>query len=197
MRMKYDMRICKCGRIHMTQNSKLEKALENNKDLLLICGGCGRAILIGADIEPDWNEPGKDCYCMYSLDFSSSKDTTISKSDFESTEFKKGIEEIIYSQGIKVPMMTGQYASDCFDGRFSDRWYPDFYKIQRKDVTVNEIMSFIDDYNRDRTTVNMIRFIQDTPKDMLEVISQYNIVGFNWKGTKYETEWNSCKVNNE
>jgi len=191
MMKKYDMRICKCGRIHMIPNDRLDKALENNKNLLLICGGCGAATLIGADIEPDWDEHNKDCYMMYSGDFSSHKDTTISVSDFESTASKKGIEEIIYSHGLKVPMMTGQYATDYFNGRFSDRWYPDFCKIQRSDVTVNEIMNFIDEYTHDRTTVNMRRFIRETPEDMLAEISQYLIDGLDWKGTKWETEWNS------
>lgn len=27
--------------------------------------------------------------------------------------------------------------------KFSDRWHPDFYKIQRNDVTVDEIMEVI------------------------------------------------------
>lgn len=191
MSRKYDMRICKCGRIHMVDNNKLDKALENNKNLLLICGGCGAATLIGADIEPDWNEPDKKCYMMYSGDLSSYEDKSITDADFESTEHHKGIDEIIYSHGIKVPMMTGQYATDYYNGIFSDRWYPDFYKIQRKDVTVNEVMDFIDEYNHDRTTVNMKRFIHETPEDMLEEISHYMIDGFNWKGTKWETEWNS------
>lgn len=191
MSSKYDMRICKCGRIHMVPNEKVNRALKNNKNLLLICGSCGAARLIGADIEPDWNDPEKDCYIMYSGDFSSYKDETISISDFETTESKKGIEEILYSHGIKVPMMTGRYATDYSNGKFSDRWYPDFYKIQRKDVTVKEIMEFIDEYSHDRTTVNMRCFINETPEDMLEEISHYIIDGLNWKGTKWETDWNS------
>lgn len=47
MNRKYDMRICKCGRIHMVPNEKIEKALKNNRNLLLICAGCGTATLIG------------------------------------------------------------------------------------------------------------------------------------------------------
>lgn len=188
MSKKYDMRICKCGRIHMVNEDKLEKALENNKNLLLICGGCGDATLIGANVEPDWNDPDKDCYMMYSCEFSSYEDKSITTADFESTEHHKGIEEIVYSHGIKVPMMTGMYATDYNNGRFSDRWYPDFYKIQRSDITVKEILDFIDEYTNDRTTVNMNRFINETPEDMLEEISQYTINGFNWKGTKWGTE---------
>lgn len=133
----------------------------------------------------------KECYMMYSGDFSAYENKSITVSDFESTENHKGIEEIIYSHGIKVPMMTGQYATDYYNGRFSDRWYPDFYKIQRNDITVKEIMDFIDEYTNDRTTVNMNRFIHETPEDILEEISHYSVDGFNWKGTKWETEWNS------
>lgn len=188
---KYDMRICKCGRIHMVNEQKLEKALKNNKNLLLVCGGCGYATLIGADVEPDWNESEKDCYMMYSSEFSSYENRSIVVADFESTEHHKGIEEIIYSHGIKVPMMTGMYATDYANGKFFDRWYPDFYKIQRSDITVKEIMDFIDEYTHNRTTVNMDKFIYETPEDMLEEISHYHIEGFNWKGTKWETEWDS------
>lgn len=191
MSRKYDMSICKCGRIHMLDNNKLNKALENNKNILLVCAGCGSATLIGANIEPDWNDPSKDCYMMYSVDFSDHEDKSITAADFEYTEEQKGIEEIIYSHGLKVPMMTGQYATDYFNGIFSDRWYPDFYKIQRSDITVNEIMDFIDEYDHDRTTVNMDRFIHETPEDMLEEISHYSIDGLDFKGTKWETEWNS------
>ena len=191
MSRKYDMRICKCGRIHMVDEDKLEKALENNKNLLLVCGGCGDATLIGADITPNWNDPNKDCYIMYSSEFSSYEDRSIVASDFESTEHHKGIEEIIYSHGRKVPMMTGMYATDYTNGIFSDILYPDFYKIQRSDITVKEIMDFINEYTHDRTTVNMDRFIRETPEDMLEEISHHSIEGFNWKGTKWETEWNS------
>ena len=50
MNKKYNMRICKCGRIHMIDENKLEKALENNKHIFLICGGCRTATLIGAEI---------------------------------------------------------------------------------------------------------------------------------------------------
>lgn len=191
MSQKYDIRFCKCGRIHATPIKKLDNALEKNKNVLLICAGCGKATLIGADIEPNWNEPDKDCYMMYSGDFFVYENKSITSSDFESTESYKGIEEIIYSHGIKVPMMTGQYATDYFNGRFLDRWYPDFYKIQRNDITVKEIMAFINEYLHDRTTVNMQCFINETPEDVLKEISHYFVDGFNWKGTKYEAEWNS------
>lgn len=184
---KYDMRICNCGRIHMIDMEKIDTVCKANKDLLLICAGCGKAVLIGANIESDWFDPTKNCYFMYTRDFSPYNDFIINSCTFEeSGDNKKAIDEIIYSHGYKVPMNTGQYATDYSDGRFSDRWYPDFYKIQRVDITVPEIMKFIDEYSHARTTVNMKRFISQTPEDVLEEISRYWIEGFDWTGTKWE-----------
>ena len=65
---KYDMNICKCGRIHMVDEDKVTKALENDKNLLLICAGCGAAKLIGGDEEVDFFEPDKKAYMMYNFD---------------------------------------------------------------------------------------------------------------------------------
>ena len=186
-----EMRICKCGRIHIVDSKVMDHALENQKNLLLICAGCGKGTLIGSDIEPDFAEPDKLCHMMYGYDFSPYKDQTIDVDSFESKENYKGFDKILYSHGHKVPMMTGMYATDYDNGVFSDRWYPDFYKIQRNDITIKEIMDFIDKYTKDRTTVNMGRFIHETPDDVLEIISHYMIEGFNFKGTKWETEWNS------
>ena len=195
MSKKHSVEICKCGRIHMIDDNKLNKVLRNNKNLLIVCGGCGKATLIGADVHPDRNDPDnrdKDSYMMYSFDFSPNGDKSVMASDFESTENHKGIEEILYSHGIEVPMLSGRYATDYESGvGFSDRWYPDFWKIQRSNITVEEIMDFIDEYTHDRTTVSMDRFICETPEDILEELSYYRIEGFNWKGTKWETEWNS------
>ena len=186
MSKKYEMKICKCGRIHMIDTNKLNKALKSNKNLILICAGCGTAILIKVDIEAEWKESNNNCYMMCLSDFSPYENKHITSVDFNFTEPHKAIEEIIYSHGIKVPMESGQYATDYYNGKFSDRWYPDFYKIQHESITVNEIMDFIDEYNHNRTTVDMNRFIYSTPDDMLTEISHYPIKSFNWKGTKWE-----------
>lgn len=100
MRRKYDMRICKCGRIHMIPIGKVYKACKENKNLLFFCGGCGAGTWIGADIVPDYYEPEKDCYSMYAQDFSLYESASITNSDFEGKEDKKGISEIYYSHGI-------------------------------------------------------------------------------------------------
>ena len=53
MSRKYDIRICKCGRIHAIPNERIKNALNADKNFLLICAACGNATLIGADISPD------------------------------------------------------------------------------------------------------------------------------------------------
>lgn len=97
--------------------------------------------------------------------------------------------EVYYDKGYKVMMNSGMYATDYENGRFSDRWYPEFYKIQRSDVTVDEIMEFIEKYHKDRSTVNMNQLISSIPEDVLEELSNYWIEGLDWTGTKYQKEW--------
>ena len=186
---KYDMRICSCGRIHMIPMDKVNNAIEKNKNLLYICGGCGNASIIGADIEPDWYEKDKLCYNMYSSKVFEYKDGSINVEDFTEHDNKKAISEIFYSHGIRVPMMTGEYARSYFYGTFADMWYPNFYEVQRSDTTVEEFRQFINDFTINQTVVNMNRFINETPKEYLEEISSYLIEAFNWKGTKYEKSW--------
>lgn len=184
-----EMKICKCGRIHLIPEEKINNALEKDKNFVLICANCGQGFVIGADIEPDWNNPEKDCYMMYSYDLS--KGISITKESFNEneTEHKKGIEEIYYSDGIKVPMMTRNYATNYFCGVFIDKLCPDFYKIQKQNITKKEIMDFIEKWEKDSVMVNMDRFIEENKEDDLKEISRYLIKGFNWKGTKFEREW--------
>lgn len=184
--MKYEINICSCGRIHALDAKKVSKAIDKNKNFIFICAGCGTAVKIGADIYPDLFDPKATAYDRYCYDFSKDKDTEINPDFFKATKSEKEVDTVLYSQGYRVPMKTGQYATDYFNGIFSDRWYPDFWKIQRKDITVKEIMDFIDEYNRDRSTVNMRRFINETPDDVLDELSNYVIDGLDFTGTKYE-----------
>lgn len=140
---KYDMRICKCGRIHMVLKEKIKNAVENNKNLLLICGGCGSIEVIGADVQPDWVEPDKNCYMMYTTDFSPYKDAIISISDFDPTNRHKGIDEIIYSHGLKVPMKTGEYATSYSGGWFADMICPDFWKSSAQILRLMRLCSLL------------------------------------------------------
>lgn len=187
---KYDVRFCKCGRIHMIPVDKIDEAVKVDKNLLHICGGCGTATIIGADKEPDWDDPSKTIYNMYSHSLPIKEDgiKSISVSDFSESENYKAYSEILYSQGLRVPMMTGEYANSFSFGTFYDMWYPDWYKIERRGITVPEIMKFIENYKRDQRTVNMDRFIHETPDEYLEAISGYVVHGLDWKGTKWERE---------
>lgn len=188
MSRKFDMRICKCGRIHMVPIEKVDNALKADKELLLICAGCGKGTIIGADIEPNWFDDDSNdlVYNMYSRDFSPHLSIDISKINFEDCLLGKPFSEIFYSHGIQVPMMTGMYAGHYDNGKFSDEWYPDFWKIEREDVTVKEIMEFIDEWRQERITVNMNRLLHENDDAILEELSHYYIPAFDWKGTKFE-----------
>lgn len=185
---KYDVRFCKCGRIHMIPTDKIHKAIEQDKTLMYICGGCGAARIIGADKESDWDDPTKTCYNMYSCGLYHKDHEIISftPDDFSDAGEHKPYNEIIYSPGIRVPMMTGEYAQSYTCDTFCDMWYPDWWKIERKDVTVEEVMDFINKYKKDQRTVDMSRFIHETPEEYLDYISGYVIKAFDWKGTKWE-----------
>lgn len=178
---KYDINVCKCGVIHAIPNEKIEKALKKQKPLLTICGNCGVASLRGGDEDVDFD--GNPCYMMYRRDFTYNDSESINKDNIDQYS------EVYYDKGYKVMMNSGMYATDYENGRFSDRWYPEFYKIQRPDVTVDEIMEFIEKYHKDRSTVNMNQLISSIPEDVLEELSNYWIEGLDWTGTKYQKEW--------
>lgn len=186
---KYEMRICKCGRIHMLDAKLVDSTCysneKNNMDIALICGGCGSVVIIGADygidmyIEPEEGSEPVMAYSCYS--YSLDKDTV----ELNPEAFAKPT-KIIYDKGYKVPMKSGDYADYYYNGNFTYTGYPDFWKIQRTDITVDEIMEFIDTWNKERTQVNMDCLISALPDDVLEDLSKYWIDAFNWKGTKYE-----------
>jgi len=185
-------RICKCGRIHFIKESEITAALEADKDLLVICGGCGIATRIGGDRQIDWNEPHGIIYNMYSIQMGEYSNFELTANDFETND-KKGIYKVLYSVGKQVMMETGYYARsyEHGNGRFEDIWYPDFWKIERSDITLEEVFKFIDDFRHERSTVNMRVLLNDLTEEEAEVLSHHLIKGLNWKGTKWENEFNS------
>lgn len=188
---KYDMRICRCGKIHMIPCEKIDDAIKQDKDFMFICADCGSAMVIGADKKWDEYEPDKECYMMYSRCFAPYYSESITEDDFKGTKNKKAISEIYYSHGIKVPMMNGYYATKYHNGIFYDGGIiANLYEIDRLNVTAAEVQDFIKKSRKEARTVNMNCFIRDNKDDMLEEISHYLIKGFDWKGTKYEKEWN-------
>lgn len=191
MKRKYDVHVCSCGRIHLVPIEKTDKAISKNKNLLFICSSCGAAKIIGADEEYDEFEPGKKCYMMYSCSFSPYKSASITTKSFYKNQKNKGISEIYYSHGVKVPMNNGFYATEYHNGRFYDgRVIFNLYEIDRPDVTAEEVQAFIKKAREDASTVNMDRFIRETEEKYLKAISCLYIEGFNWENTPYKHKYN-------
>lgn len=184
--MNKQVRICSCGRIHFVDENIIDEALEEDKNVLFICGGCGRATLIGADREPDWLEgTDKEIFNMYSYE-TGNKDFTIDPASFNNAERTKGIYRIIYSKGKQVRMKTGMNANSFFHGEFLDNWFPDFWKIERTDITVPEIMQFIQDWRKDRETVMMNSLLRDLTDEEAKLLAPCCIKNLDWTGTPYE-----------
>lgn len=188
---KYDVRICSCGRIHFVPNEMIDEAIENNKNLLLVCGGCGTATMIGADVRTDWDDPTKTVYDMYAWDVSNGQDKVWDASMFEATENKKAVSKIFRSEGVQVMMETGYYAKsyNSASGQFMDIWYPDFYKIQREGITAEEILQLIAEWEKAHVTVNMNTLLRHLSDEQAEALSGYVIEGLDWKGTKFQKKW--------
>lgn len=177
------LHICSCGRIHLIETEKIFKAIDDEKNTLLICGDCGHILNIGGYREKNmYSEAEEMVYVQEISDFSPYTDTIINKEE---------VGEIIYSHGLKVPMMTGNYANSYFNGRFYDNCNPDFYKIKRNGITVEEIKRYLDDYEKCCQTVDMKRFINENDEGDLKRISNYLIESLCWKNTEYETVWNT------
>lgn len=186
--MKYEIRVCNCGRIHAFPHEKIENAIYNNKELLLICGGCGAGTVIGADYYPN-GAYGSDgsCYDMYSF----ALDKTCSITSGYKTRTGHEISEILVDEGIKVPMITGEYAGQYtpFVG-FSDIWSPDLYKIEAPGNTMEDVAKFIAKYRKDRRTVNMNRLINENNNpEILKAISSRLIESLDWTDTEYDNWW--------
>lgn len=188
--MAKELRICSCGRLHFIDEDIFSTALEQDKNVLLICGSCGRATIIGADKEPDiyGDDPTKICYNMYSCDIHEDM-KEFEASSFDSTECKKGIYKIVYSKGKGVPMMSGMYAQQFGANGFEENWFPDFWKIERSNITVDEIMQFIGEWRKERSTVSMNRLLHELTEEEAELLSHFYIRGLDWSGTKYAKNW--------
>jgi len=187
-----EVRICSCGRLHFLDGEIIESALKEDKDVLFICGKCGRATMIGADRTRDWwNETDDEVFNMYSYD-KGDTDFVLDDSQFENTDTTKGIYKVIYSVGKGVPMMSGSYARNYSFGYFLDIWFPDFYHIKHRDITVEEIMTFITDWEQKRKTVNMRQLLRTLTGEEAELLSHYYIEGLDWTGTQYERKGINC-----
>lgn len=181
-----ELRTCICGRLHFVDTDIINEALHLDKNVLLICGRCGRATMIGADREPDyWGGSDEEVFNMYSYN-AGDGDCLIDAWHFENHSDFKGIHKLIYSVGKGVPMETGDYANTYIYGRFEDNWHPDFYHIKHDNVTVEEILKFISQWEKDKKTVNMARLLREYTDEELKLISGFHFEGMDWSGTKYD-----------
>ena len=94
MEKKYDVKICNCGRIHFISNKEIDEAIKNKKELLMICGGGGKALSIGA--EEDWDEfENKACWMAFCYDI---------QKDFEPEWQRRPLWDRSYSESRTPPV---------------------------------------------------------------------------------------------
>ena len=121
---------------------------------------------------------------MYQQDVE--KETYWTADAFNTAENRKAFTEIMYSPGKKVMMMTGYYAKAYNNGEFEDIWYPDFWKLEKPDLTIPEVMDFIKENRTNRKLVNMNALLRDfTEEEVKYLHSSYHIKGMDWSKTKY------------
>lgn len=186
-----DMQICSCGSIHLIPEDKLSSLLGEDKDLLLICANCGNAILIGADKCPNYDNPNDTDYYMYHKSFTCNDKEWITKKIFNPTiPNEKPVGKILYEKGIRVPMMTGNYANFYFSGKFYD--YSPISEYDMESLLSNskkEIIKNMKDLEIRKSTVNMNRLCKENTNEELDYISKFLIESLKWKGTIYEKVW--------
>lgn len=179
---KFDMHVCRCGRLHFVKNEDINLALNANKELLLVCGRCGEATAIGAN--RTYEDENKECFMMYS--HSAQESFVIDAESFLNTKAKKGYSKVIYDMGVPVPMMTGYNANSHCGDFFYDTTAPEWWKIQRRGITVEEIQKFISDFQKASMTVNMPLLLRNLTEEQAECASCYAISAFDWSGTPYQ-----------
>lgn len=187
---KFDIRVCGCGRIHAIPYEDVVKQCytgeDNNGDIALICGRCGKMTIIGADYGPSWDDDSDGAYNCYSMD----KTVDIGKTVEITPKLFSKKTKVLYSAGYPVPMMSGEYATSYNNyAGFTDFTVPSFYEIQRTDISAEEILKWIENKQKASHTVNMRALINSLPEDVCEELSHYGIDGLDWTGTKYELKF--------
>ena len=115
---KYQGHIFANGRIAWVSEKDFSDAIEQGKEILISCGGWsgGYAKAIGAEKTTYDGEP---CWMGYGYE--------IKDQSFTSEEMQK-FHKLIFTDGIRVYMQTGEPATQYFGGRFADydTTYEDF-----------------------------------------------------------------------
>lgn len=162
---KYEVKFCSCGSIHFIKWCDIEKASEDGTEIIHICGRCGNGTALGTDDYFD----GKALYQR------SVPEQFELCGDFKwQGESTRGIHKVIYSKGIRVPMMTGGFA----DAHYGDTWFDtsnpmDSYKIQALH-SYEEVVKYCSDWERRARTVNKVAFSKALTDEQKEVLKGYS-----------------------
>ena len=151
---KYYIKICECGRIHFFDNETITDICNNDNSVVCICNNCGNTQMIWFD----------DC-----MDGKAWCSRTIKNENINTDVYS--VKEILTSQGFKVPMISGGFATSYIGNTFID-W-------DTKSCTKNE-----------RETVDvkcLINMIKDTNK--LNELSDL-MLNISWKGIEFENKYN-------
>jgi hypothetical protein len=175
MERKFDVRFCRCGRIHLVDWCDINAAIDTEKEILLICGGCGAATRIGAD---DY-DGGK---AMYSIDLThESKDhVVIDERNFAdntepSEKYFPKFTKIIYSNGIRVPMKNGYYATSYFNGIWQDtrRDYINFNEARLLRKSVADVQKEYEEDLANSRIVDVDRLFDSLNDEKKRVLTPY------------------------
>ena len=137
------------GRIAVIPTKDFDEAIEQNKEILIFCGGWsgGYACAIGAN--KSFHHNFGECWDMYSY--------SVNEETFSAEDMQK-FHKVVVTDGIKVYMKTGEPATSYF-GDFAD-WSTSFEKFKQSYIYNNETkedfekMRFAVDVEKTRRMLN-------------------------------------------
>lgn len=151
---KFYINICECGRIHFLDNQKIIDICTDDNSIVHVCGNCGFTTMTWFE---DYDSNCKS-WCSRSI-----------KDEILDTE-KYKIKEIVTTQGEKVPMKTGDFATHFINSKFIDWDTKDESEINQKTVHTQYLINRIRD------------------KDKLRELS-YLATNIDWTGTDFENSY--------
>lgn len=197
--MKYEIKICHCGRIHFIPQRQISRAIRDNKELLVLCTNCGRNWIIGADeIHDDYYGDG---YMMYTNSFGPKRGQLIEidRATFKINPKGKLLRKIILSDGYPVRMNTGHDANMFFGNRFYDEREPYFYDMYLRDMhptpeTLDRLVKAYQKHQPKKYAVDMTAMIigSGMSDEQLIQLSYAAIDSFDWDNLPYGYDIDSC-----
>lgn len=175
--MKYEIRICRCGRIHFFPREKLHN-VTGEKSFLLICSGCGESMIYG------YMDIGGELIYRPHLTY----DTLCINEGMQSQTTK--FFEILIDAGIKVPMMSDHDAtyynpySGFYDTSCHNMWLRSLHSDTKGDLTCDGKSI------KERHTVDRKMFFERAMlyPGLLRQLAESRCTGFDWTGTRYDPE---------